>query len=399
MCMEDMQRIHEINVVWVTRSFLDYRIPVYEELSKRCSEFHVIYNGEVVPQKVQQKAKELLGDRLIPMAGELKIKSKNQSYSNIANKGFRIPFQPNLIRTIRNLKPDVVISDGFFQWTYAALWIRLFNMRGIKHVMCYEKTLHTERNAGRLRTLYRKFVSRWIDAIDCNGILTEQYVRSLGYKRKTTFGHMVADVEGMSKKTAAVSELDVNALRDKLQLSDVNFIYVGRLIPLKGIMELLRAWKTADLSNASLLLVGEGEQRPEIEKFICENSLSSVKLLGRVDYDLLTPYYKSADCFIIPTLEDNWSLVVPEAMACGLPIACSIYNGCFPELVTESNGWTFDPLKEDAVIEVLREVVETKERLKEMGKASQRIVAKYTPKHAADGIYEACMYALNKLNK
>lgn len=395
--MENIINNNNIKIVWVTRSFLDYRIPVYAELDKLCNhQFTLIYNGEVVPTKVQEKAKKALGDRLIAMKGELKIKSKNQSYANFANKGFRIPFQPKLIKTIRALKPDVIVSDGFFQWTYAAIWIRMFNLHGIKHVMCYEKTPHTERNAGFLRTIYRKFISRWIDCIDCNGILTEQYIRNLGFKKPLAFGHMVADVNGIKEKSTQVNKDEIKEIKDKFQLSGVKFIYVGRLIPLKGIMELLEAWKEVAPTNATLMLIGEGQLKRDIENFLSTHGITSVKLVGRIEYDQLARYYKSADCFIIPTLEDNWSLVVPEAMACGLPIACSIYNGCYPELVTKNNGWTFDPLNKENTTDIIKQIIASKDHLAKMGEKSQQIVSTHTPQNAAKGIYEACIKISNK---
>ena len=79
--------------------------------------------------------------------------------------------------------------------------------------------------------------------------------------------------------------------------------------------------------------------------------LTNVYFIGKVDYDNLPNYYQSADVFVIPTLEDNWSLVVPEAMASGLPILSSVYNGCYPEYVTEDNGWVFDPLDSSDFVE------------------------------------------------
>ena len=114
-------------------------------------------------------------------------------------------------------------------------------------------------------------------------------------------------------------------------------------------------------------------------------------MIGAVNYDDLGPYDKAADCFIIPTLEDNWSLVVPEAMAAGLPVACSIYNGCHPELVHPENGWTFDPLNINDTVKVLRIISEQCNMLKCMGEMSRRIVAHHTPTHAAKGIFDACI--------
>lgn len=380
-----------MRITWVTRSFLDYRIPVYKALDNLCMhKLTVIYNGEVVPQRCKDKLFAVLGSRAIPMKGEVRIGKKHQL--GVANKGIRIPIQKNLIKTIKDTTPDVLISDGFFQWTYAPLLIRMNKWRDVKHIMCYEKTPHTERNAPKWRLGYRKFVSRWIDAIDCNGSLTEEFITGkLGYRKPLAFGHMAADTMGIAENVENTTEEEVQALREKHQLNGLIFMYVGRIIPLKGIMELLHAWKEANLDDASLLMVGEGHQRQEAETFIKENDIDNVVFTGAVNYDDLGPYYKVADCFIIPTLEDNWSLVVPEAMAAGLPIACSIYNGCHPELVHPENGWTFDPLNIQHTAETLKTISDNRSYLKEMGEESRRIVANHTPEHAAKALYDMCL--------
>lgn len=38
-----------------------------------------------------------------------------------------------------------------------------------------------------------------------------------------------------------------------------------------------------------------------------------MKFIGRMEYDNIYKYYAIADVFLMPTLEDNWCLVVPEA--------------------------------------------------------------------------------------
>lgn len=386
-----------MRITWVTRSFLDYRIPVYRALDELCGhQLTLIYNGDVVPDRCQEKLHHAIGDRAIAMHGEMRIGNRYQL--GVANKGIRIPIQNGLVSEIKKSSPDVLISDGFFQWTYAPLLLRMSRWCNVKHIMCYEKTPHTERNAAKWRIWYRRIVSKWIDAIDCNGQQCEEFVRrTIKFTKPTSLGHMTADTTGMAANVEIASDFKVNNLKSKYKLQDLTFIYVGRLIPLKGIMELLRAWKEARLNDATLMLVGDGSQRGEIENFIKDNGLNdSVKLTGAINYDDLGPYYKAADCFIIPTLEDNWSLVVPEAMAAGLPIACSIYNGCHPELVHPENGWTFDPLNMKSTVETLKSICASRSKLLEMGEQSRRIVANHTPQHAAQGIYDACLKVLNK---
>lgn len=382
-----------MRITWVTRSFLDYRIPVYKCLDELCGhQLTVIYNGEVVPQRCQDKLKKVLGDRAIPLSGERRLSGVARDNATMANKGLRIPIQKGLVKAIRKSNPDILISDGFFQWTYAPLLVRMFNRKGIRHIMCYERTPHTERKAGRLRTWYRKGVSRWIDAIDCNGVLTAEYVtKSLGFKKPVLFGHMTAEIEGVSERVAKVLPEEVDKIRKKFNLQGLTFLYLGQLIPRKGIMELLKAWKKAKLLDATLMLVGGGKQEEEVREYIRTNRINNVVLTGSVNYDMLGPYYKVADCFIIPTLEDNWSLVVPEAMAAGLPIACSIYNGCYPELVKPENGWLFDPLDTKQTAETLRTISENQGYLEELGKESKRIVSKHTPQNAAQALYDMCI--------
>jgi glycosyltransferase involved in cell wall biosynthesis len=368
-----------MKVVWVTRSFLDYRIPVYKELNSSLnSQLILVYNADYVPERVHHKVQEALGENAIGLRGEFKI-GPDDFGDFLANKKARIPFQPRLIKTIKKLKPDVLISDGFFQWTYAALWIRLFYK--IKHIMCYERTHHTERHAQWHRILYRKLVSKWIDAYCASGKLCGEYLQTLGIeKNKITYGHMVADLSGISQ----AKNLNNGNVR-------ISYLYVGKLIERKGIKQLLDAWYIFQKDKEEqvvLKIVGSGEMLEYLKNFLKAKSLSNVELLGHVDYDEMFKIYNNANIFLIPTLEDNWSLVVPEAMANHLPILCSKYNGCYPEYVTESNGWIFDPLNKSDFVKKL-EISYNCDNLKVMGENSKKIISNYTPLHAANAILDA----------
>lgn len=384
-----------MRVVWSTLWFLDYRIPVFKELSEIDGvDFYLVYNNDVNSDKINQKVKRALGDRAIQMTGEKKIGSN--SVSGFANKGFRIPYQPGLIRQINKLKPDVIISDGFFQWTYAPLFIRA--TKGVPHVMCYEKTQHTERNAQLLRKLYRKAVLKWIDVICCSGTLCGDYVASLGFNRRNiTYGHMVADVAMIRNYQETHRVITTNNLKQRLGISGITYLYVGRMIELKGVLNLLAAWcdfTRTITDHANLILVGSGDQDELIKAEIAKRNLHNVKFIGAVNYDDIAEYYYISDIFIIPTLEDNWSLVVLEAMASGLPIITSVYNGCWPELVQESNGWVMDPLNHENFVNTLKDSYDNRGNFKNMGKASLEIINHFTPVTAAKNIYDSSIKAI-----
>jgi len=382
----------------VTKSFLDYRLPVYEELSRRFGgSFSLVFNADYVPDRCRTKARSVLGSRARGLQGERAFRWGPQQ-NGVANAGLRIPYQPGLVRAILESEPEVLITDGFFQWTSAALWLRI--TRGIPHVMCYERTAHTERNAQWYRTAYRKLAMRWIDVMCCNGTLCGEYVRSLGFPAdRITYGHMAADVRGLQQSSAAVTPEQVSGLRAQHELEGLVFLFVGRFIPLKGIRELLTGWqifRKQSVQPATLLLVGDGPQREELMHYCRERKIAGVRFAGAVDCDTVALYYKCVDALVMPTLEDNWSLVVPEAMACGLPILCSRYNGCWPELITPANGWVFDPLVSSDIVKVLTEALLFRTRLAQMGEVSRGIVNAHTASDAATAIYEATRLACRR---
>lgn len=382
------------NVVWVTRSFLDYRVPVYRALDEQIGgALTVVYNRDYVPERAQRKLRAVLGERAVGLHGERRV-GPNAFGNSMANRAIRIPWQPGLLREISKREPAVLVSDGFFQWTTACLWLRA--RYGIPHVMCYERWAHTERNAQWYRRLYRKWALRYIDAICCSGRLCGEYTQSLGFPaERITYGHMVADVDGLRQARERVTAAEREALRARHGLRGTVFLYVGRLVRMKGIAELLRAWAefagTGGSESATLALVGDGPERQPGEEYCQAKGLDSVRFLGAVDYDRLAPYYAAADVFVIPTLEDNWSLVVPEAMACGLPVLCSRYNGCWPELVQEGrNGWVLDPLDTPTLAGLLGQITASQGGLAAYGAESSATVSGCSPVRAAAAISECC---------
>lgn len=386
-----------MNITWVTRSFLDYRIPVFASLNEQCgNRLTLIYNAAFIPPKVNEKTIQRLGANAWGLTGEYNIGDTEDL--SLANRGGNIPFQPGLLKAIRRSQPDVLVCDGFFQWTFAAIAHHIFH--GTPVVMCYERTMHTERACPWYRTWYRKLVMRSLAHICCNGVLSEEYVRHLGYPvDKISCGHMAADIDGLAVCADSDSSEKIQRLRKKHNIRGILLLFVGRMIPRKGLNYLLEAYRQFQVSHkdqATLLIVGDG---PEMATYQSMN-IPGVVYAGNCPYDEIAGYYRAADVFIIPTLEDNWSLVVPEAMAFGLPIASSIYNGCHPELVTPENGWTFDPFRADSIRDVLHRIVSARDILPKMGQKSREIVfANHTPAHAARAVLHACQQVLVQSSK
>ena len=383
-----------MKILWVNPSFLDYRVAVYKRLNDLTKgNFYIIFSHNRVPQRVINKIKCAIGDNALVLKKEKQlIIGENEGMSN---KWIHIPFTIGLYKKIKSCKADIIISEGFFQWTPQAIRYAVTYKKPL--LIAYERTKHTERNCPKWRTLYRKMVDHFTSGYLCNGILTQQYLEELGVNPKKIFiGGMSADSEDLVKKISEIDETECNFLVRKLRLNKgITYLYVGQIIERKGLIYLLKAWKHHILCypDDNLLIVGGGNLYDTFLNDFGKNR--GIYFLGNVDYNDIYKYYAIGDVFIIPTLEDNWSLVVPEAMACGLPIACSIYNGCYPELVKQNiNGSLFDPLREESIIDVLKYF--HKVNLKEFGEKSKDIERKYNCENVSNRILQACLKIYNR---
>ena len=387
-------------ITWVRRSVLDYRIPVFKALDEMVGGgLSLVYSSDHTPARVRDKLFDALGDRAIGIAGE---KNMGSSISGgFANRGVSLMYPPGILKKIRQTAPEVLIGDGFSSWTSFALLYKLRNRLPL--VVCYERTFHTERNAQWFRKIYRRSALKFIDAMCCNGIQCVEYTRHLGMPlSRITVPNMVADTRSLELASSAVTPEEKAEIRRSWNARGLVFLYVGNLIPRKGLRHLLEAWALMERSHggeATLVLIGQGPEKAHLENQADSLGLNNIHFAGAVDYDSLSRLYTSADAFVIPTLEDNWSLVVPEAMSCGLPVLTSKYNGCWPELVhPDRNGWIFNPLDTNDLYHCLEQCLRHRSRLPEMGRHSREIVAGFTPRIAADSILRAVRIAHESRN-
>lgn len=97
-------------------------------------------------------------------------------------------------------------------------------------------------------------------------------------------------------------------------------IYVGRMLAHKNVDVLLQA--LAMIDDITAVIIGDGVSRKPCEKLASELGLDKrVKFLGHVVEDIdVYGYMKSAKVLVLPSVQEGHPLVLPEAMACGIPV-------------------------------------------------------------------------------
>jgi glycosyltransferase involved in cell wall biosynthesis len=111
--------------------------------------------------------------------------------------------------------------------------------------------------------------------------------------------------------------------------------YMGRIAPEKGIDDLLKVWQRLELTDAQLVLVGEGSQRQLLQSLFSEvPNVTWTGFLGEAErLDVL----RGSDIFVLPSQVEGLSIAMLEAMACGRPVV-GVNAGGVAETVDASVG-------------------------------------------------------------
>jgi len=106
-------------------------------------------------------------------------------------------------------------------------------------------------------------------------------------------------------------------------------LFVGRIIPLKGIDNLLKAMSHLKRKQRTKLIVIGGDEHSRAEmQSLKDLSLSlkiheSVIFLGLVKQEMLPFFYSAADLCVVPSYYESFGLVVLESLACGTPVVAT----------------------------------------------------------------------------
>lgn len=154
-------------------------------------------------------------------------------------------------------------------------------------------------------------------------------------------------------------------------------VFVGRLVPVKGLPILLAAWKQVVASlPAHLVIAGEGAQRDELLGLVEDLELGdSVEFLGRV-IDVPSAL-AGATAYVQPSYQEGMPNSVLEAMACGLPIVATRVSGNIDLVIEGQSGLLVPVADSQALAAALVTVLSDPERARRMGIRSREIVERH----------------------
>jgi glycosyltransferase involved in cell wall biosynthesis len=158
-------------------------------------------------------------------------------------------------------------------------------------------------------------------------------------------------------------------------------LFVGRLVPDKGIFDLLDALRlVARDRRCTLRIVGGGSHQQELRQRVDELELEDVvSLMGYVEGDPLAESYASSDVFVLPSYREGFPTVITEAMSYGLPVVTTSIRGAMDQLVEGENALFVPPRHPAALADALGRLLDDPVLRARMGEQNRKKVTEYAP--------------------
>lgn len=162
----------------------------------------------------------------------------------------------------------------------------------------------------------------------------------------------------------------------------------------KGIQYLLKAMESVRLKNFEVWLIGriDNDMKPLLKSFP-----GNWKCLGNIPNAELFKYYSQGSLFVLPSVEEGLSYAILEAMACQLPVICTLHTGGGGVVDNDKEGFVIPIRDEEKLREKILYCYENQKLCREMGEnARRKIKNNFTPNHYGEKIIMTYLSLLNK---
>ena len=163
--------------------------------------------------------------------------------------------------------------------------------------------------------------------------------------------HVISN--GVDRRFQRIDSKTVKEAIARLGLTDPYILFVGSIEPRKNLKMLLETWQLGNFDGATLAVAGATGQ--VFQRFQIESIPKGVRLLGRVEDDLLPALYSGAAGFVYGSIYEGFGLPPLEALASGCPVAVSDIPP--HRAVCDQTALYFDPFSPEDLLRKIEELL------------------------------------------
>lgn len=177
----------------------------------------------------------------------------------------------------------------------------------------------------------------------------------------------------MPVDVASLGEVEQNLVENERQSFGKFVLFVGRLVPYKGVRYLIEALER--VPNAGLVVVGRGPLAAELKVLAEKLGLSArIHFLGKTTDDRLRALYHACRCLVLPSVShaEGFGMVLAEAMACGKPvISTQLQTGTTYVNIDGVTGYVVPPCDSKALADKIEVLMHDEEIHRNMGQQAK----------------------------
>ena len=227
------------------------------------------------------------------------------------------------------------------------------------------------------------------------------------YIRGAAFLHATSDVEAADCHRRSGGKIPVAMVPTGVALPPLppkppaseslrTALFLSRIHPVKGLPNLVEAWRRIRPADWKLVIAGPDEagHRSEVEAAVRQAGLTDrVHFAGAIPGGERWKVYRSAELFILPTHTENFGLVVAEALGCGVPVVTT-KGAPWADLTTHRCGWWVEDGADPLEIALREAFAASPSTLSEMGERGRRLILEeYSSLRRSAELASACLWA------
>jgi len=279
------------------------------------------------------------------------------------------------LAAVKDFQPEIVHA---FHTAFLPPVARIAKiMYGIRYVVTtHGSDLHYLNRDGRLVGLIRDALNVSV-SITANSAFTRKWFLDMFGRQ---FERKLRTIPGGVYLSEYKRDEDmIKKIDEKYDLSGKKVVlFTGRLTPQKGVDYLIRAAKNI---KGEVLILGDGPERPRLEKLITDLKVTNCRILGYMkpgEQLSFKAFYSRADVYVAPsTWKEPLGLVILEAMAAKTPVISTRAGGITSLIKDGYNGYLVHVRRSDEIVTRVNELLGNEALCKKMGDRAYEQVVKY----------------------